>query len=116
MAVNWKVVELERSSSTNKSAGTTKDMIITAHWRAEDSETVGSGESEVTHYGASYGTCSWQGDATKEEYIPYSKLTEEDVIRWIHESESINKDDIEASVQAQIAESKAPKVTMGLPW
>jgi hypothetical protein len=116
MAVIWKVIELERSSSTNKSAGTTKDMVITAHWRAEDSETVGSAESEVTHYGSSYGTCSWQGDATKEDYIKFSDLTEEDVIRWIHESESISKEDIEASIAAQIAESKAPKVQTGLPW
>ena len=116
MGVIWKVVELERSSSTNKNAGTTKDMVLTAHWRAEDSETLGSGESEVTHYGASYGTCSWQGDATKEDYIKFSELTEEDVIRWIHESESISKDDIEASIAAQITDSKSPKVITGLPW
>ena len=116
MAVTWKIVELERSSSTNKSAGTTKDMITTAHWRAEDSETAGSGESEVIHYGSSYGTCSWQGDATKEDYIKFSDLTEEDVIGWVKASESISADDIEASIAAQIADSKAPAISTGLPW
>ena len=111
MAATWKIVELERNTKAPN-----KDGIIVAHWRCEDSETVGSGESEVTHYGSAYGTCSWQPDSSKEGYIKYADLTEADVIGWIHASEQVDKDEIEASVAAQIAESKAPKVTMGVPW
>ena len=111
MSATWSIVELERN---NKAPN--KDGIIVAHWRCEDSETVGSGESEVTHYGSSYGTCSWTPDLSKEGYIKYADVTETDVIGWIHASEGINKDEIEASVASQIAESKSPKVRTGVPW
>ena len=111
MAATWKIVELERN---NKAPN--KDGIIVAHWRCEDSETTGSGESEVIHHGSSYGTCSWTPDSSKEGYIKYADVTETDVIGWIHASEGINKDEIEASVASQIAESKSPKVRTGVPW
>ena len=106
MAATWKIVELERNSKAPN-----KDGIIVAHWRVEDSETTGSGESEVIHYGSSYGTCSWTPDSSKEGYIKYADVTETDVIGWIHASEGINKDEIEASVASQIAESKSTKVS-----
>ena len=111
MAATWSIVELERNSKAPN-----KDGIIVAHWRCEDSETVGSGESEVTHYGSSYGTCSWTPDSSKEGYIKYADVTETDVIGWVQASESISKDDIEASIAAQIANSKAPAILTGLPW
>ena len=111
MAATSKIVELERNSKAPN-----KDGIIVAHWRVEDSETTGSGESEVIHYGSSYGTCSWTPDSSKEGYIKYADVTETDVIGWVHASESINKDEIEASVASQIAESKSPKVSTGVPW
>ena len=113
MAVSptWKIVELERNSKAPN-----KDGIIVAHWRCEDSEVVGTGDSAVTHYGSSYGTCSWTPDSTKEDYVKYADLTEEIVIGWVQASESISKDDIEASIAAQIADSKAPAISTGLPW
>ena len=111
MAATWKIVELERNSKAPN-----KDGIIVAHWRVEDSETSGSGESEVIHYGSSYGTCSWTTNSSKEVYIKYADVTETDVIGWVQASESISKDDIEASIAAQIADSKAPAISTGLPW
>ncbi len=111
MAATWKIVELERNTKAPN-----KDGVIVAHWRCEDSEVVGTGDSAVTHYGSSYGTCSWTPDSSKEGYIKYADLTEADVIGWIHASEQVDKDETEASVAAQIAESKAPAVTMGVPW
>lgn len=111
MAVTWKIVQLERNSKAPN-----KDGVIVAHWDCTDSETVGTGDSAVNHYGRMYGSISWTPDSTKEGYIKWSDLTEADVIGWVQESEQINKDEIEASVAAQIAESKAPAVTMGVPW
>ena len=111
MSATWSIVELERNSKAPN-----KDGIIVAHWRCEDSETVGSGESKVIHTGSAYGTCSWQPDSSKEGYIKYADVTETDVIGWVQASESISKDDIEASVASQIAESKSPKVSTGVPW
>ena len=111
MAATWKISELERNSKAPN-----KDGVIVAHWRCEDSEVVGTGDSAVTHYGSSYGTCSWTPDSTKEDYVKYADLTEEIVIGWVKASESISADDIEASIAAQIADSKAPKITTGVPW
>ena len=111
MAVTWKIVQLERNSKAPN-----KDGVIVAHWECTDSETVGTGDSAVNHYGRMYGSISFKPDSTKEGYIKWSDLTEEDCIRWIHESEQVNKDEIEASVAAEIAESKAPTVTTGIPW
>ena len=111
MAATWKIVQLERNSKAPN-----KDGVIVAHWDCTDSETVGTGDDAVDHYGRMYGSISWAPDSTKEGYIKWSDLTEADVIGWVHASEDVDKDAIEASVAAQIAESKAPKVTMGMPW
>ena len=111
MAATWKIVQLERNSKAPN-----KDGVIVAHWECTDSETVGTGDSAVNHYGRMYGSISWTPDSTKEGYIKWSDLTEADVIGWVQESEQVDKDETEASVAAQIAESKAPAVTMGVPW
>ena len=111
MAATWKIVELERNSKAPN-----KDGVIVAHWRCEDSEVVGTGDLAVTHYGSSYGTCSWTPDSTKEDYVKYADLTEDAVIVWVKASESVSADDIEASIAAQIADSKAPASSTGLPW
>jgi len=36
------------------------------------------------------------------------------VLGWVWES--VDKDAVEASLAAQIAEQKAPKIARGLPW
>jgi hypothetical protein len=50
MAVVWNVVALDRAPTE----GSLADVIKTVHWTANDSETVGSGDSAVTHTGSSY--------------------------------------------------------------
>tara|TARA_B100000963_G_scaffold102945_1_gene89094 strand:- start:6663 stop:7007 length:345 start_codon:yes stop_codon:yes gene_type:complete len=110
-SVTWKIVQLERNSKAPN-----KDGVIVAHWDCTDIETVGTGDDAVDHYGKMYGSISWTPDSTKEGYIKWSDLTEEDCIRWIHESEQVDKDAIEASVAAQIADSKEPAILTGKPW
>jgi len=107
----WRIVQLERNSKNPH-----KDGVIVCHWEVTDKSTVGTGDNAVDHHGRMYGSISFEPDSTKEGYIKWSDLTEADVIGWVHASEDVDKDAIEASVAAQIAESKAPKVTMGMPW
>jgi hypothetical protein len=109
MAVTWKIIQTERE--------TTNDGVITAHWTASDSETVGSGDSAVEHTGNSYGSVGLTPDHADENFIAYADLTESDVVTWV--KDSLGTDEvtrIEEGIAAQIAESKAPTTATGLPW
>ena len=101
MAVTWTISTLERN---------TDDGVVVAHWRASDSETVG----EVEHSGSSYGTCGFTPDADADGYTAYADITEAQVIEWV--KADVDADAIEASIASQIADSKAPAITVGVPW
>jgi len=101
MAVTWTISTLERN---------TDDGVVVAHWRASDSETVG----EVEHSGSSYGTCGFTPDADADGYTAYADITEAQVIGWV--KADVDADAIEASIASQIADSKAPAITVGVPW
>ena len=105
MAVTWTISTLERN---------TDDGVVVAHWRASDSEVVGSGDDAVTHSGSSYGTCGFTPDPDADGYVAYDSLTEETVIGWV--KADVDADAIEASIASQIADSKAPAISTGVPW
>ena len=97
MAVEWTVVQLERN---------TDDGVVVAHWRASDAD----GE----HTGHSYGTCGFTPDPDAEGYVAYADLAEELVVGWV--KADVDTDAIEDSIANQIADSKAPAITIGMPW
>jgi len=97
MAVTWTISTLERN---------TDDGVVVAHWRASDAD----GE----HTGSSYGTCGFTPDADADGYVAYDSLTEETVIGWV--KADVDADAVEASIAAQIADSKAPAISTGVPW
>ena len=101
MAVTWTISTLERN---------TDDGVVVAHWRANDSETVG----EVEHSGSSYGTCGFTPDADADGYTAYADITETQVIGWV--KADVDADAVEASIAAQIADSKTPAISTGVPW
>jgi hypothetical protein len=79
------------------------DIVTTVHWTAikQDGEFTAS----------SYGTVGLeQGDTI----IPFAELTEATVKTWL--AEKLDLEAMEASLDAQLAELKAPKVATGLPW
>ena len=109
MAVTWTISTLERNSSD--------DGVIAAHWRASDSEVVGTGDDAVTHSGSSYGTCGFTPDSSADGYTAYADITEAQAIGWVKDSmgeEAVTG--VEDSIAAQIADSKAPAITAGVPW
>jgi len=109
MAVTWTISTLERNSSD--------DGVIVAHWRASDSEVVGTGDDAVTHSGSSYGTCGFTPDSSADGYTAYADITEAQAIGWVKDSmgeEAVTA--LEDSIAAQIADSKAPAITAGVPW
>ena len=79
------------------------DIVTTVHYSAvkQDGEFTAS----------TYGTVGLeQGDTV----IPYASLTEETVKTWL--ADKLDLESMEASLDAQLAELKAPKVATGLPW
>jgi hypothetical protein len=109
MAVTWTISTLERNSSD--------DGVIVAHWRASDSEVVGTGDDAVTHSGSSYGTCGFTPDSTADGYTAYADITEAQAIGWVKDSmgeEAVTA--VEDSIAAQVADSKAPALATGTPW
>ena len=97
MAVTWTISTLERN---------TNDGVVVAHWRASDAD----GE----HVGSSYGTCGFTPNPDADGYVAYDSLTEETVIGWV--KADVDADAVEASIASQIADSKAPAISTGVPW
>jgi len=91
----WNISQLDRQTSDG--------FVFCAHWQA----TATDGD-----YSASViSTCSWsEGTAT----IPYADLTKDAVLAWVWDS--VDKDAVEDSLLAQIAEQKAPVKATGVPW
>ena len=101
MAVTWTISTLERNTSDNG--------VVVAHWRVI--------EVDGDHLGSSYGTCSFTPDAEAEGYTAYADITEDMAIDWVKESigeEGVTA--IEDSIAAQLAEKKAPAISVGTPW
>ena len=112
MAVTWNVISLEAT----KTVGSLSDVVTTVHWTANDSETVGSGESAVEHIGSAYGSVTL-ADANSSSFTPYADITKDNAITWA--KNILGSDEvaaIETSIAAQITESKTPTVTSGVPW
>ena len=82
------------------------NCVFTAHWDCTGVD----GE----YSGRVYGSCGVTLDP-EAPYTPYADLTQDQVLGWIWAS--VNKDETEASVQAQIDEKKNPTVvTPPLPF
>jgi len=94
--ITWNISQLDRQTSDG--------FVTVAHWQAIATD---------GDYSASViSTCSWsEGTAT----IAYADLTQETVLGWIW-ANGVDKDAVEASLAAQIAEQKAPVKATGVPW
>ena len=97
MAVTWTISTLERN---------TDDGVVVAHWQASD--------VDGDHSGSSYGTCGFTPNADADGYTAYADITEAQVIEWV--KADVDADAVEASIAAQIADSKAPAISTGVPW
>jgi len=87
----------------NLERNTADDTVTTAHWLANLTD----GE-----YSASaYGTQSFTRDENSPTFIAFEDLTESDVVGWLTLDEGL-----EANLQAQIDEQKAPTTVSGTPW
>lgn len=101
----WTISTMERNTSDQG--------VIVAHWRVNDSETVG----DDTFSASAYGTCSFTPDASSPDFVPYADLTESVVLGWCWSEEGgVDQDAVEASLTANINEQKTPTTEDGVPW
>jgi hypothetical protein len=92
----WNVSQLDRQISDG--------FVTVAHWQCN--------ATDGDYSASTYSTCSWSdGTAT----IPYASLTKETVLGWIW-ANGVDKDAVEASLNAQIELQKNPVTAVGVPW
>lgn len=90
------------------------DVVITADWRCNGTETIGTGDDAKTYSGTCYGSTSFA--APSGDFTPYPDLTPEQVLGWCF-TNGVNKTAIEANVTVQIENQiNPPVVTLPLPW
>ncbi len=102
----WTIANLERNVADGG--------VTVAHWRVTESETVGTGDDAVTYTASAYGTVGFTPDASASDFVAYDDLTEEVVMGWVWES--VNQEETEAALTANIAGQKNPVSADGMPW
>jgi hypothetical protein len=94
--------------------GTLTDVVITADWRCNGTETIGTGDDAKTYSGTCYGSASFAPPS--ENFTPYPDLTQDQVLDWCF-SNGVDKTAIEANVSLQIENQiNPPVIAPPLPW
>lgn len=95
----WAIANLERETADG--------YVFTAHYTVN--------AADGTYTSGAYGSIGFQ---RPDDLIPFSELTEEQVIAWV--KKALGGDDkvaeIEAALQAQLDEQHAPTKAAGVPW
>ena len=73
IAISWIIERL----LVKPTEGSYTDVVITADWRCNGSETTGTGDDAKTYSGTCYGSCSFA--APTGSFTPYPDLTQEQV-------------------------------------
>ena len=95
----WAIANLERSVGDGK--------VTTAHY------TVAAKSADGTYASGAYGSLGFDGEIT----TPFSELTEEQIVGWVKDALGEEKvTEVEAALQAQIDEQRAPSKAAGVPW
>lgn len=96
----WRIAQLERETADG--------YVYTAHYTVD--------ASDGTYSSGAYGSIGLE--RPESELIPFSALTEELVVGWVkHKLGGDEKvAEIEAALQAQLDEQRAPSKAQGLPW
>ena len=101
--ITWTIEQLE---CLPQAEGKT-DVVTTVHWRATG--------VDGDFFASSYGTCGVTYNYS-EPFTDFSKLTQDQVCGWIWSS-GVDKDEIEANINQNIATQKNPPIVKPpLPW
>lgn len=110
MNISWIIERL----LVKPTEGDKTDVVITADWRCNGTETTGTGDDAKTYSGTCYGSASFAPPT--EAFTPYPDLTEQQVLGWCY-SNGVDQSAIEANVTKQIADQiNPPVIAPPLPW
>ena len=94
--------------------GSLTDVVITADWRCNGTETTGTGDDEKTYSGTCYGSASFAPPTGS--FTPYEDLTQDQVLGWCF-ANGVDQTAIEANVTQQIENQiNPPVIAPPLPW
>ena len=96
----WNIAQLERHAADG--------IVYTAHYTVD--------ARDGTYSAGAYGSVSFE--APEGNVIPFASLTPEVVISWVEEKLGGDEkvQEIEAALQSQLDEQRAPSKASGLPW
>jgi hypothetical protein len=110
MNISWIIERL----LVKPTEGSLTDVVITADWRCNGTETIGTDDDAKTYSGTCYGSASFQPPS--ENFTPYEDLTQDQVLGWCF-ANGVDQKAIEANVSAQIQNQiNPPVVSLPLPW
>jgi hypothetical protein len=110
MTINWIIERL----LVKPTEGTLTDVVITADWRCNGTQTIGTKDDAKTYSGTCYGSTSFA--APSGDFTPFDKLTQDQVLNWCF-SNGVDQKAIEANVSQQIADQiNPPVIAPPLPW
>ena len=107
MTTVWQISQMERTLADGG--------VVVCHWRANASETVGTGDDAVTYSASSYGTAGFTPDPSSSDWVAYDDITEDMALDWCF-ANGVDKDATETSLQANIDAQINPVTASGVPW
>ena len=100
--------------SCKPTEGSLTNVVVTAGWRCNGTQTEGSGNTAKTYSATVYSTCSFS--APEGTFVPYADLTQAQVLAWCY-ANGVDKTATEASIQASIDAQITPAIVQpALPW
>ena len=100
MTTTFKISQMDRLTADG--------FVVTVHWTAS--------QVDGDYTASTYSTVGFT-EQPGQSLIPYDNLTEAQVIQWVKDSlgaEGVAA--IDTALAANIADQKAPKVAVGVPW
>ena len=96
----WNVAQMDRHTNDG--------IVMTVHYTVD--------ANDGTYSAGAYGSVGLE--APKDDVIPYADLTAEIVTGWVQEKIGGDEkvEEIQAALQKQLDEQRAPSVAQGLPW
>ena len=92
------------------------DVCKTVHYSFYKEKTVGEGDDAKTYSASNIGTVGLDAPDS-DNFTAYDDIKEDDVKKWVEAKVGTDRlADIEASLNAQIAEQETPTKATGRPW
>ena len=107
-----KINTIDRAISENELS----DVCKTVHYSFYKEKTVGEGDDAKTYSASNIGTVGLDAPDS-DNFTAYNDIKEDDVKKWVEAKVGTDRlVDIEASLDAQIAEQETPTKATGRPW